>query len=64
VALYLATNHTHIYTCESNYNTARILNTLAPIKCEERDAARMRRATSPPSKSREPVKFDVDMFAR
>jgi len=64
VALYHATNITHIYTCESNYNTARILNTVAPIReRDDKELQRIMRATSPPSKAREPVKFCVDMFA-
>lgn len=65
VALYRTTNLTHLYTCESHYVTTRILNVMVPIKeREEKDAQRVARVTSPPSKSREPAKFEIEAFAR
>ena len=65
VALYRTTNLTHLYTCESHYVTTRILNVMVPIKeRDEKDAQRLARATSPPSKSREPAKFEIEAFAR
>lgn len=65
VALYNSTHLTHLYTCESHYTTTRILNVMVPIKeRDDKDAQRVARATSPPSRSREPAKFDVEAFAR
>jgi hypothetical protein len=66
VALYRSTELTHIYTCESNYNTVRILNVVPAIQVaskDPKDAAIVARAASPPSKARDPVKLDQDIFA-
>jgi len=57
VALYQATGVTHIYTVESNYNTSRIMNIIAPATGEGAGRA------SPPSRARDPLKFDAAAFA-
>jgi len=102
VALYRATGITHIYTCETNYNTSRIHNIIAPVKdpkeiaqekkeaavVDKAEAATARRNSflasrlpsnkdkeqvqnpeisrhaSPPSRSRDPIKFGAEEFAQ